>query len=310
LKSLRRLAFSALGTDCTVLFACADDGKAQAFATAARRWTGLFEATYSRFRADSLVGRINAAAGKDWVDLDEDATRMFDLAGQLAQMTGGILDATALPLLRLWNYRADKPRIPAEAEIAAARRLVGWSRVERRPGGVRLPEPGMGLDFGGFGKEYAVDAVAELARAHGIADVLVDFGHDVRALGRPPDAPCWLIGVEDPQRPGQSWARLGLIDRGVATSGDYLRGFTIGGRRYGHIIDPRTGQPVANGTRGVTVVASSCLEAGVLSTTAFVLGLHDGLRLIESFGGAEGCLRTDTELAQTRGFFGLRCDES
>ena len=307
---VRRHVFSALGTECLVLFLCPEDTRARAFADAAQRWTQAFEAKYSRFRTDSLVGRINAAAGRAWVELDEDAAHIFDLAGQLVQLTGGILDPSALPLLNLWNYRARTPRVPTDAEVEAARLLVGWSKVQRSPGRIRLPEPGMGLDLGGFGKEYAVDAVVEIARAHGIENLLVDFGHDVRVLGQPADGPWWRIGVEDPARPGRSWTTLGLTNRGVATSGDYVRGFTVGGRRYGHILDPRTGRPVAHGCRSVTVVAPSCLEAGVLSTTAFVLGPAAGLRLIESFFGAEACLRSEGTIAQTRGFFALCCDQA
>jgi thiamine biosynthesis lipoprotein len=303
-----RIVFNALGTECLLLYTHPDARAAAAFGQAARTWVDAFEAKYTRFRTDSLVGRINAAAGREWTEIDEDASRMFDLAGQLAQLTGGVLDATALPLLRLWNYKADRPRLPEAAAIAAARRLVGWHKVQREPGRIRLPEPGMGLDLGGFGKEYAVDAVAELGRRHGLANLLVDFGHDVRVLGHPADAPWWRIGVEDPHRPGASWARLGLSERGVATSGDYLRRFTVGGRRFGHIVDLRTGWPVANGCESVTVVASSCLEAGVYSTTAFVLGPVEGLRLLEAAYGVEGCIRSEQTLAQTRGFYALRCD--
>ena len=308
--TLRRLTFSALGTECLVLFVCADTERATQFTTAAQRWTTAFESKYSRFRPTSLIGRINAAAGKTSIELDEDASQILDIAGQLAHMTGGILDATAQPLLRLWNYKTENPRLPSDAEIETARRLVGWSKVQRTATHIFLPEPGMGLDLGGFGKEYAVDAVSEIARAHGIEHALVDFGHDVRVLGHPVDGPWWRIGVEDPHRPGQSWATLGLTNRGVATSGDYLRNVTIGGIRYGHIIDPRTGRPVANGSHSVTVAASSCMEAGVLSTTAFVLGPDQGRRLIESSFGAEGCIRTATTTTQTRGFFALRCDQS
>ncbi|HWA07849.1 MAG TPA: FAD:protein FMN transferase [Opitutaceae bacterium] len=301
---LRRLAFPALGTNCEVQYvAPGGDQQAAAFEQAVVGWVQAFERKYSRFRPDSLVSRINAAAGKEWVEVDAEMEQMLKLCDTLFFMTQGVLDPTALPLLRLWNWKAENPRIPAPAEIAAARRLVGWSQLQRQPGRVFLPEPGMALDFGGFGKEYAVDIAAQIAVDHGIPGVLVDFGHDLRALGAPPGRPAWHIGLEDPQRPGESWASVGLSGRGIASSGDYIRCFRIEGRRYGHIIDPRTGWPVANGCLQATVIAGTCLHAGVLSTTAFVLGLPKGIDFIQAFPGAEGLIVTDSARGQTRGFF-------
>jgi thiamine biosynthesis lipoprotein len=219
-------------------------------------------------------------------------------------MTHGVLDPTALPLIYLWNWKAEKPRVPSQPEIAAALRLVGWNKVQRASGKVFLPEAGMALDFGGFGKEYAIDVVAQIAADHGISNVLVDFGHDLRALGAPPGRPAWHIGMEDPNRPGSTFASLGIKGgRAIASSGDYLRCFKIDGRRYGHIIDPRTGWPVANGCIQATVIAGACLQAGLLSTTAFVLGVTEGLQLIQTYPGAEGMLIANGTRAQTRGFF-------
>ncbi|HVU34281.1 MAG TPA: FAD:protein FMN transferase [Opitutaceae bacterium] len=307
--ALRRLSFSAMGTPCEVQYVAPNgDVQAQAFERAAVGWVTAFEAKYSRFRSDSLVSRINAAAGCEWVDVDADMELLLKLCDTLHVMTQGVLDPTALPLIRLWNYKAEQPRLPAPAEIDAARALVGWTKVERAPGRVFLPQPGMALDFGGFGKEYAVDMVAQLALERGIPAVLVDFGHDLRAVGAPPGRPAWHIGLEDPRQPGRANGSFGLRDRGVASSGDYLRCFVIGGRRYGHIIDPRTGYPVANGCSQATVIAPSCLQAGVLSTTAFVLGVPRGLELIQSCPGAEGLIVTERTRAQTRGFYHYVCD--
>lgn len=263
-----------------------------------------FEAKYSRFRPDSLISRINAAAGRDWVAIDEEMERILDLSGSIYAMTRGLLDITALPLMRLWDYKAVVPRIPSATEIAEAKRLVGWPRVQREPGRVRLPEAGMALDLGGWGKEYAVDFVAGIAREHGITAALVDFGHDLRAVGAAPGKPGWHIGLEDPVRPGDAcWGSMSIRDRGVASSGDYRRGFTIDGVRYGHIIDPRTGRPVAHGARQVTVIAPTCVQAGVLSTTAFILPPAEGVRFIQESMGAEGCIVADGARHQTRGFF-------
>jgi thiamine biosynthesis lipoprotein len=162
----------------------------------------------------------------------------------------------------------------------------------------------MALDFGGFGKEWAVDVVAQIATDHGIEAALVDFGHDLRAVGVPPGRPAWHIGLEDPNAPGTARGSIVMAPgRGVASSGDYLRRFVVNGRRYGHIVDPRTGRPVANGCLQATVIADTCLQAGALSTSAFVLGVEEGLQLIQSMRGAEGLLVTETTRAQTRGFW-------
>ncbi len=301
---LRKLTFPALGTTCEVQYAApAGDEQASAYAGAAVAWVQAFEAKYSRFKSDSLVSRIAAEAGRAWVDVDPDADQLLDLCDTLFRMTHGVLDPTALPLIRLWNWKAEHPAIPDAGQIAAARRLVGWAKVQRQPGKIFLPEPGMALDFGGFGKEYAVDIVAQMAAAYGIADVLVDFGHDLRTLGTPPGRPAWHIGLEDPQRPGSTWASVALRDgRGIASSGDYIRCFRINGRRYGHILDPRTGWPAANGCTQATIIAPTCLQAGVLATTAFVLGAQAGMEFIQSCPGAEGLLVTENTRAQSRGF--------
>ena len=299
---LRKLTFPALGTMCEVQYA-AGDTQAAAFERAAVAWVTAFEAKYSRFRPDSLVSRINAAAGREWIAVDAEMEGLLQLCDTLHFMTQGVLDPTALPLIQLWNYKAEKPRVPAAAEVAAALALVGWKKVQRAPGKIFLPAPGMALDFGGFGKEYAVDIVAQLAVDHGLTAALVDFGHDLRAVGAPPGRPAWHIGLEDPQKPGAAAGSIAVVGKGVASSGDYLRSFTVAGKRYGHIIDPRTGRPVANGCTQATVIAGTCLQAGVLSTTAFVLGVPRGLDFIQACPGAEGLILTDKTRAQTRGFF-------
>lgn len=302
-EPLRRLAFTALGTSCEIKYTLADDRRARAFGSAARAWVERFEGRYSRFREDSLLSRINRGAG-DWVAIDDEMGQMLDLSGSIHFMSQGCLDVTALPLMRIWNYKAAVPRVPAATEIEEARRLVGWQKVEREPGRVRLPERGMALDFGGWGKEFAVDMAARIARDHGIARALIDFGHDIAAVGAAPGKPAWHIGLEDPARPGEAcWGSIGLRDRAVASSGDYRRCFELEGRRFGHIIDPTTGMPVANGCRQVNVIAPTCLQAGVLSTTAFILGPQRGLRAIQETMGVDGCIVTDHSRHQTRGFF-------
>jgi thiamine biosynthesis lipoprotein len=299
---LRLLRWPALGTNCEVQYVCPDEARARAFEAEVTGWVGAFESKYSRFRPDSLVSRINAAAGGGWVGVDPEMDGLLDLCASLHRLSAGTLDVTALPLLRLWDYKAANPRVPTPEEIAAALLLVGWAKVERSPGRIRLPRPGMAIDFGGWGKEYAVDRVGQIAGRHGLQQVLVDFGHDLCAVGCAPGKPGWHVGLEDPARPGTCWGSIAARDCGVACSGDYIRGFTLQGQRYGHIVDPRTGRPVTNGCRQVTVVARSCLQAGALSTTAFILGASAGLSFVEDVMGAEAVIITEHARHQTKGF--------
>ena len=301
---LHRLAFRALGTHCEVQYQPRQPGSAYPFEWAVRAWVENFEARYSRFRPTSLVSRINAAAGRSWTEIDREMSDMLDVCGSVHALTHGIIDATAGPLLLLWDYHQAAPVVPTPAQVAAARSLVGWQLVLRKPGAVMLAKAGMRLDFGGWGKEWAVDAVAKLAEQHDIPHALVDFGHDIRCVGTPPARPAWHVGLEDPLRPGVSRGSVALTaGRGIASSGDYLRGFTIGGQRYGHIVDPRTGRPVAHGCRQVTVIADTCFQAGLLSTTAFVLGAEAGLAFIHQFPGAEALIVSENGRAETRGFW-------
>lgn len=300
---LRRLSFEALGTVCEVQYVAGEPTQAARFERSVVAWVQNFEARYSRFREDSVLSRVNAAAGVAWVAVDAEMEQMLQLCGTLFQLTGGILDATVVPLLRLWDYRAAEPRVPKDAEIEAARRLIGWTKVQRQPGKVFLPEKGMALDFGGFGKEWAVDVVAQIAREQGISAALVDFGRDMQGYGMPPGMPGWHVGLEDPFKPGSVSGSVALIGKkGVASSGDYRRCFEEEGRVFGHIIDPRTGRPVAHGVRQCTVIADTCLRAGALSTAAFVLGFSEGVQLIQSMPGAEGLLVSRDSCARTRGF--------
>jgi FAD:protein FMN transferase len=294
------LSFQAMGTHCQVRFRALSPTVAAQFQEALIDWVATFEQSYSRFLPESIISHINASNG--WVEVDVETERLLDLCQELYFCTRGAFDPTALPLIQLWNWKADAPTVPPREAVQRAMELVGWNKVQRRPGSILLPCVGMKLDLGGIGKEYAVDRVALLAGQHGIDHLLVDFGQDIRVLGRPSDKPAWHIGLQDPAAPGRCWTGLAVTNQAIATSGDYFRCFIADGRRYGHIIDPRSGYPVDNGCRSVSVIAPSCTVAGALSTTAFILGPQEGLAFISSFPGVEGCVVTDKNRFMTRKF--------
>lgn len=298
-----KLTFQAMNTVCRVHFRTTNARLARDVQNEVLDWVAWFEARYSRFIPDSLIGQINSAAGKHWVDVDPETDALFNLCQEMIFFTRGVFDPTSLPLIRLWNWKANPPVVPDEPAIRAAQELVGWRKIQRRPCAIFLPREGMCLDLGGIGKEYAVDRALTLVRERGISSVLVDFGADVRVQGEPPEKGAWHIGLEDPKNPGHVWIGVAVTNHAVATSGDYLRHFLQGGRRYGHILDPRSGYPVHNGILSVSVIAPHCTVAGILSTSVFVLGPKEGTDLISLCPGAEGCITTETTRVQTKGFY-------
>jgi len=297
-----KLTFTAMSTTCRVHFQAADAKLAQEFQNEVLNWVAWFEARYSRFLPDSLISQINAAAGERWVEIDPETEALFNLCQDLLFFTRGVFDPTALPLMRLWNWKAPHPVIPSHAEIQAARELVGWTKIQRRPGGIFLPRAGMMVDLGGIGKEYAVDRVLTMGLQRGLANILVDFGQDVRVHGNSPQKGPWIVGLEDPHQPGKCWTAVVVNNHAVATSGDYIRRFVIEGRRYGHIIDPRSGYPANNGVLSVSVVSPHCTFAGIVSTAAVVLGPKDGLEMMSFCPGVDGAIITDHTRLQTKGF--------
>ena len=297
-----RTHFRAMGTACQIIFRAPSRSQAVAFRDQAVAWVTEFERKYSRYRVDSLLSAINRAAGSAWIDTDTELESLFALCDHYHWSTQGVFDPTTLPLLQLWNYQAEHPSIPSDEEIGQSMSLVGWQHVQRKPGSVHLPKHGMALDLGGIGKEYAVDRVMEQSQPFGINDILIDFGRDIRAKGEAPQGGAWSVGLEHPHDHGRCWAGVLISHRAVTTSGDYLRGFEIDNVRYSHLIDPRTGRPVANKCHSASVIAPTCTEAGVLSTTALILGPDTGLPLIERSCFAQGCLWQGDERHQTSRF--------
>jgi FAD:protein FMN transferase len=296
------LHFNAMGSPCAIGIVPSPGADLRGFESELLRWLGNFETRYSRYCPTSLISRINAQAGGAWVDVDPETEAVFALVDRAYQVTEGIFDPSALPLIRLWDYKKNHDVMPDGSDVERARRLVGWHRFERSDGSVRLPEKGMGIDVGGICKEYAVDRAVELALQRGFGRLIVDFGQDIRVHGAAPETGSWRIGLENPFQPGSCWTTLALGDGAVASSGSYYRNFTLGAQEFGHILDPRPGHPARSRCRSATVVAPSCCFAGLLSTAAFILGPDEGARLIEGNRPAEGCILTDSGCFTTAGF--------
>ncbi|MGE5554483.1 MAG: FAD:protein FMN transferase [Betaproteobacteria bacterium] len=241
----------------------------------------------SAYRADSDIGRVNAAAGKEAVKVSRETVELVALSLRYAALSGGKFDPTIGPLVRLWGIGNGRTKPPAAVEVEMARRLVDYRRVMVDLPGRRLylPRAGMALDLGGVAKGYAAERAASLLRRRGVRSALIDAGGNVVAIGTRPGGRPWRVGIRHPRRPGQILGVLTVVDRAVVTSGDYERYFEADGRRYHHLLDPATGYP-AEGLQSATVVGRSSTLADLLSTAVFVLGPERGPIFAQKHGAA------------------------
>ena len=235
------------------------------------------EEKLSFFRPNSMVSYLNAVAAAEPVAIDDELFQLLDACLELWHATNGAFDVTATPLWETWGFARRDGRLPSEAEIAAARESVGCDalKIDKSAQTVRFLKPGLRLNFGAAGKGYALDMAARSLRDGGIDDFLMHGGlSSVLACGTQKNdsgTAGWRVGVAHPMRRGQRLRELRLIDRAVGTSGTQQQFFHHRGKRYGHILDPRTGWP-ADKLLGVTVLAPSALLADALSTAFFVMG--------------------------------------
>jgi thiamine biosynthesis lipoprotein len=284
----RRFPFRAMAAE-NEIQVHADEELARRAAAEAIAEVMRIEAKYSRYRAESVVSRINAAAGSA-VDIDAETRGLLAYADACFLQSGGLFDATSGVLRRAWRF--ERPRVPDDAEIAPLLRLIGWGRVDLGEASVRLPDGGMELDFGGFGKEYAVDRAASVLRGAGVESALVNLAGDLMILGAQPDGSPWRVGIRHPRRDGELIATLPVSSGALATSGDYERFIEVSGVRHCHVLDPRTGRS-ARGFQSVTVHAASCLVAGSASTIAMLKGRDGGLAWLRGLGLPHFCVLDD-----------------
>ncbi|MDZ4297559.1 MAG: FAD:protein FMN transferase [Moraxellaceae bacterium] len=262
--------FQAMGGPCSVQICANDVVSANAALAAAEAEVRRIECKYSRYRDDSVVARINAAAGSGRaVSIDMETAQLLAIAERLYEQSDGRFDITSGVLRRVWNFQSAHP--PPTTAVAEMLALIGWQHVHWSTEHVQLGLPGMELDFGGIGKEYAADRAAAVLMAHGTRHGFVELGGDISVVGPHPDGSPWLIGIHHPREPGKVLASIPLAQGGLATSGDYERCIVTPERRYSHILDARNGWPV-DALASLTVVAPQCLLAGAACTLGMLQG--------------------------------------
>jgi thiamine biosynthesis lipoprotein len=283
---LAAVRFKAMASPCELLLDTADLNLARRLGEVAAAEAWRIERKYSRYREDSVIGALNHSAGVP-VALDPETTLLLQFAARCHELSGGAFDITSGVLRGAWRFDGNS-RLPDAAQIEALRARVGFERLRFEDGNLVVP-PGMELDLGGIGKEYAVDCALALVVREFDGAALVNFGGDLAANDQPGSGP-WKVGVERPETHGEARLLLDFGRGGLATSGDTHRFFEHAGKRYGHILDVRTGAPVEGAPRSVTVAAASCLEAGMIATLAMLQGAGAEEFLVEQ-GVPYWCLR-------------------
>jgi len=261
--------FTAMASPCEILLETDHETEARLLCETAETEARRIETKFSRYREDNIIHALNNGTGMA-VTVDAETADLLDFAHRCHEISGGQFDVTSGVLRRIWKFDGSD-RVPSRKQAKSLLRLVGWPKITWRRPEITVPE-GMEIDLGGLGKEYAVDKVATLLAERTIAPVLVNFGGDLRAVGRRAEGRPWQVGVELPGTDDQAGLKLELGIGALATSGDARRFLLRGEVRYPHILNPRTGWPVMRAPRSVTVLGDTCTEAGLLATLAMLRG--------------------------------------
>jgi thiamine biosynthesis lipoprotein len=260
--------FSAMAGPCELLLGRVERDLALELGSVAADEAHRIERKFSRYRADSVVSWIHQRRGSV-IQVDDETASLLSFAQQCFELSDGMFDVTSGPLRRVWRFDGSAD-LPAPDAVAKLLPLIGFQKLSWKSPWLCVP-PAMEIDFGGIGKEYAVDRAYDLLLARCPVPFLVNFGGDLRVSRPLPHGP-WKVGIERPDANLRAAMMLEVEYGALATSGDSHRFLLKDGIRYGHILDPRTGWPVADAPRSVTVAASSCTEAGLLATLAILKG--------------------------------------
>jgi len=294
---------SLMGTVVTIkiLHESVEEGReilARAFREIAR-----IEASLSRFTEHNEVGVLNRYGFLPRTS--EDLVAILRRAVYFSKLTGGAFDVTVLPLIELWEKSLENGREPSDDEVQVIVKQGGYRNLQVRGSSVKIKSNLLKVDLGGLAKGYAVDRAIDVLKEAGVKSGLVNAGGDVRVLGQDGVEP-WRVAVRDPFKKSTWITVLCLRDKAVATSGTYER-FIARSKRFPHIIDPRTGKPVASGIVSVTVLAERCIDADALATSALVLGLEDAQRVLRKAHAHGFFVMGDGSVFRTSGFSSYEC---
>jgi thiamine biosynthesis lipoprotein len=265
-----------------------DEAKTRAAIASAIAEMRRLERILSEWRPDSELSQVNARAG-EWVAIGPETAQVIERGLWAGKLSSGSFDITFQALSKVWKFGSaqdEHPKPPSRSEVEQLRKLVDYRQVTLDEAGRRVRiGKGQQLGLGGIAKGYIVDRAAKVLRDAGVQAFLAQAGGDLYGAGRKPDGSPWVSGVQDPRgEQGRYFAVIELTDHAFSTAGDYARSYVVEGKRYHHIIDPKTGYP-ATACRSVTVWAPDATTADGIDDAVFILGPERGLSLVESLEG-------------------------
>jgi thiamine biosynthesis lipoprotein len=296
---LARFTFSEphMGTRFKIILYAPGQPAAKRAAQAAFQRIAALDAMLTDYRQESELMQLCKKAGGQQVPVSKELFFVLARAQEVSALSDGAFDVTVGPIVRLWRRARRSQQLPDAKELAQAKALVGYKNIhlDEKKQTVQLLKVGMRLDFGGIAKGYAADEALEVLRLQGVTRALVAAGGDIAVSGAPPDADGWKVGIaplEDPEKEPSKY--LLLHDAAVSTSGDAEQYVEIDGKRYSHIVDPRTGLGLVD-RQNVTVTARHGIFADSLTKVVSVLGPQKGLPLIEKMDGATALVFRKTD---------------
>jgi len=243
----------------------------------------------SRINKEARLERTKSSAlPGDWIPVSDELFSLLGEAVRLSDLTKGCFDITIYPLCRIWKFEDDNVTVPNRKKIEKAKELVNYKNMIIENGKIKFAKIGMGVDLGGIAKGYGVDTAVKVLKEKNIKSAMVNAGGDIYVLGRKQGKP-WRIGIRHPRKGKEILGVVDVEDKAILTSGDYERFFFFQGKRYHHILNPKTGYP-ADECQSVTIVAKRATFADGLATGVFVLGPKEGMNLIESLDEVEGVI--------------------
>ncbi|MBQ7103797.1 MAG: FAD:protein FMN transferase [Anaerotignum sp.] len=251
---------------------------------------------------NSEISRLNAAAGKEAVEVSKDTWILLEAGKNFGAGTGGAFDIAISPVVKAWGFTEAEHHVPTQAELDALLPLTDPDDVILDKMTVFLQKEGMAVDLGGITKGYASDEVASMLKGKGVESAIFSLGGNVYGIGTKPNGEKWEVALANPMDADDYCGLISIENQAVVTSGGYQRYFEANGKKYHHIIDPATGYPSESGLLSVTIICESGTEADVLSTALFVMGLEDALEYWQEYGGFEAIFITEAgEVVATEG---------